>query len=208
MITVYLPLHDIMPKFAHAMPTSKSTDAMSTAANRKSDTKKLLKNREQSSATESMVTEKTDSDQANSQRLNIAELLESEYRGVSLYAMTMLVLVLAILWTGINVVEQIQNYHQQYNELARLKKEFRQSQIEHQRMLIEQQTFSATPQVSSRAVNELHMFYPTLSHRLIIHTNDTMLSKPSAMPPATLASSTYSSQAVNANGVAASQPSH
>ena len=38
-------------------------------------------------------------------------------------------------------------------------------------MLIEQQTFSATPQVTNRAVTELNMFYPNLSDRMIIHDN-------------------------------------
>ena len=35
-------------------------------------------------------------------------------------------------------------------------------------MLIEQQTFSATPQIASRAVAELGMFSPTLKDKLII----------------------------------------
>ena len=98
-------------------------------------------------------------------------MLDSEYRGVSLYAVAMLVLVIAMLWTGVSVVEQIQNYHQQYGELQTLKKQFRQLQMEHQRMLIEQQTFSATPQVMNRAVAELNMFYPNITDRMIIHDN-------------------------------------
>ena len=102
---------------------------------------------------------------------SIAEVLDSEYRGVSLYAVAMLVLVIAMLWTGVSVVEQIQNYHQKYGELQTLKKQFRQLQMEHQRMLIEQQTFSATPQVMNRAVAELNMFYPNITDRMIIHDN-------------------------------------
>ena len=102
---------------------------------------------------------------------SISEMLDTEYRGVSLYAVAMMLLVIAILWTGVSVVEQIQSYHQQYGELQKLKKQFRQLQMEHQRMLIEQQTFSATPQVTNRAVTELNMFYPNLSDRMIIHDN-------------------------------------
>ena len=102
---------------------------------------------------------------------SISEMLDTEYRGVSLYAVAMMLLVIAILWTGVSVVEQIQTYHQQYGELQKLKKQFRQLQMEHQRMLIEQQTFSATPQVTNRAVTELNMFYPNLSDRMIIHDN-------------------------------------
>lgn len=103
--------------------------------------------------------------------VSISEMLETEYRGISLYAVAMMLLIIAILWTGVSVVEQIQTYHQQYGELQKLKKQFRQLQIEHQRMLIEQQTFSATPQVTHRAVTELNMFYPNLSDRMIIHDN-------------------------------------
>ena len=110
---------------------------------------------------------------------SIAEVLDSEYRGVSLYAVAMLVLVIAMLWTGVSVVEQIQNYHQQYGELQTLKKQFRQLQMEHQRMLIEQQTFSGTPQVTNRAATELNMFYPDFSDRMIIHANGAVAKLPS-----------------------------
>lgn len=42
-------------------------------------------------------------------------------------------------------------------------------------MLIEQQTFSATPQVTNRAVSELNMFYPNVSDRMIINNNGTII---------------------------------
>ncbi|MFW2176755.1 MULTISPECIES: cell division protein FtsL [unclassified Moraxella] len=103
--------------------------------------------------------------------MSIIEVLESDYRGVSLYTVAMGILVIAILWTGVSVVEQIQSYHHRYGEMSKLKKEFRQLQVERQRMLIEQQTFSATPQVTQRAVAELNMFYPDLSDRMIVHAN-------------------------------------
>ena len=41
-------------------------------------------------------------------------------------------------------------------------------EVRHQRLLIEQQTFSATPQIASRAVAELGMYSPTLKDKLII----------------------------------------
>ena len=44
--------------------------------------------------------------------------------------------------------------------------------IEEQRLLIEQQTFSATPQVARRAVSELGMFFPVGEHRRIIAPAD------------------------------------
>lgn len=104
----------------------------------------------------------------------VADILETEYRGVSLYTVALLLLIVAILWTGVKVVQQIQSYHHTYGELSGLKRDFRQLQIERQRMLIEQQTFSATPQVTNRAVAELNMFYPNLSDRMIIHANKTV----------------------------------
>lgn len=114
----------------------------------------------------------------------ITDLLDADYHGVRLYSVAMLVLVVAILWTGLSVVEQVQTYQQHYTELSQLKKEFRHMQVERQRMLIEQQTFSATPQIVNRAVTQLHMFYPELSNRLIIratpHQADAL--PPSALP--------------------------
>mgnify|MGYP006401606865 FL=1 len=60
---------------------------------------------------------------------SISEMLDTEYRGVSLYTVAIMLLVIAILWTGVSVVEQIQTYHQQYGELQKLKKQFRQLQM-------------------------------------------------------------------------------
>lgn len=99
----------------------------------------------------------------------IADILDNEYRGISLYTVAMGLLIVAILWTGVKTAQQVQYYHQVYSEMTQLKQEFRQLQIERQRMLIEQQTFSATPQVTNRAVAQLNMFYPNLSDRMIIH---------------------------------------
>lgn len=100
------------------------------------------------------------------------EFMANEYKGVSIYAMTMAILIGLILWTGIATVQQVQAYHQQYGVLQQLKKDYRNLQIENQRLLIEQQTFSATPQIASRAVSELNMFYPQLSDRMIIQANN------------------------------------
>lgn len=100
---------------------------------------------------------------------NIDEVLNAKYQIITLYVVAMLWLVGLILWTAVQTVEQVQSYHHEYGRLQDLKKEFRQLQIERQRMLIEQQTFSATPQVTNRAVAELQMFYPNVSDRLIIN---------------------------------------
>lgn len=124
----------------------------------------------------------------------ITDLLDADYHGVRLYSVAMLVLVAAILWTGLSVVEQIQTYQQRYTELSELKQDFRQMQVERQRMLIEQQTFSATPQIVNRAVTQLHMFYPELSNRLIIRATP---SQANTLPPSAL--SAPDSQVSSAN---------
>ncbi|ELA09348.1 cell division protein FtsL [Moraxella macacae 0408225] len=100
---------------------------------------------------------------------DIYEILQNDYQGISPYYVALLLLVIAILWTGTQVVEQVQDYHENYSKLQVLKKSFRQMQVERQRLLIEQQTFSATPQVTNRAVSELNMFYPNVSDRIVIN---------------------------------------
>lgn len=124
----------------------------------------------------------------------ITDLLDADYHGVRLYSVAMLVLVAAILWTGLSVVEQVQTYQQRYTELSELKQDFRQMQVERQRMLIEQQTFSATPQIVNRAVTQLHMFYPELSNRLIIRATP---HQANTLPPSAL--SAPDSQVSSAN---------
>ncbi|MFL1732640.1 cell division protein FtsL [Moraxella oculi] len=78
------------------------------------------------------------------------------------------VLFIAIMHTGVKVVEQTQEHHEAYHQLQQLKKELVAMRIEEQQLLIEQQTFSATPQVARRAVSELGMFFPTGENRRII----------------------------------------
>lgn len=124
---------------------------------------------------------------------NIADWMDREYRGVSIYAVLMGMLLTLILWTGISTVRQIQAYHHQYTELQKTKKAYRQLQVEHQRLLIEQQTFSATPQIARRAVTELNMFYPKLSDRLIVQ-----------LPaPATVSATVTNNPAMSADAVTA-----
>lgn len=106
-----------------------------------------------------------------SEKLSELDGLISEQKSLSVYGLAMLVIILLILWTGVLTVEQVQDYHHQYTELQKLKREQRKLEIEHQRLLIEQQTFSATPQIAKRAVAELNMYYPQLSDRMILQSN-------------------------------------
>lgn len=101
---------------------------------------------------------------------NIHDVFSIHSQSQSVYLVGMVLLIMLILWTAVATVEQVQSYHNEYSQLQVLKREFRQLQIERQKMLIEQQTFSATPQVTNRAVSELNMFYPNISDRLIINS--------------------------------------
>lgn len=90
----------------------------------------------------------------------------------------LVVLIIAIIWTGVSISVQTQARHEAYRNLQTLKKELTQMQVEEQRLLIEQQTFSATPQVARRAVSELGMFFPTGDNRRVITpTTDTQPNK-------------------------------
>ena len=99
---------------------------------------------------------------------DIGELFVQRFSIVRAYVAILLLLSAAIVWSGIKTAESIQQYHQDYKALHDMKKQERTLQIEHQRLLIEQQTFSATPQIASRAVSELGMFTPTFKDKLII----------------------------------------
>ncbi len=99
---------------------------------------------------------------------DIGELFVRRFNVVSIYVVVLLLLAAAIVWSGIKTAEEVQQYHQDYKTLQDMKKQERKLQVEHQRLLIEQQTFSATPQIASRAVAELGMYSPTLKDKLII----------------------------------------
>lgn len=102
----------------------------------------------------------------------VAELFEKRFGNISLYAVIMFALAVAILWTGVETTAQVQTYYQDYRELQELKKELRILEIEHQRLLIEQQTFSATPQIAARAVSELRMFSPRVKDTLVLQPQE------------------------------------
>lgn len=105
---------------------------------------------------------------ASSPTTDIGEIFARRFSAVSIYAVVLLMLAGIIVWSGIQTAKGVQQYHQDYKTLQDMKKQERKLQVEHQRLLIEQQTFSATPQIASRAVSELGMYSPTLKDKLII----------------------------------------
>lgn len=114
--------------------------------------------------------------------MDIGELFVQRFSIVRIYVAVLLLLAAAIVWSGIKTAESIQQYHQDYKALQDMKKQERMLQIEHQRLLIEQQTFSATPQIASRAVAELGMYTPTFKDKLIIQPG-TAAAVPEAASP-------------------------
>ncbi len=111
---------------------------------------------------------------------DIGELFVRRFNVVSIYVVILLLLAAAIIWSGIKTAEGVQQYHQDYKTLQDMKKQERKLQIEHQRLLIEQQTFSATPQIASRAAAELGMFSPGLEDKLIIQPGAAVALMPAA----------------------------
>lgn len=84
------------------------------------------------------------------------------------YWFAMLALMLGIMVSAMMVIRQTQVRHETYAGLFALQKDYRKMHTEEQRLLIEQQTFSATPVVAKRAVTDLKMFYPDDAHRKVI----------------------------------------
>lgn len=105
---------------------------------------------------------------SSSQSMDVGEMFSQRFNLAGFYVLILLLLAIGIVWSGIKTAEGIQHYHQDYKTLQDMKKQERHLQIEHQRLLIEQQTFSATPQIASRAVAELGMYTPTFKDKLII----------------------------------------
>lgn len=96
--------------------------------------------------------------------------LRSQTGSLSIMGLRLLlvILVVAVMFTGVKIAVQTQMHHESYRKLQQLKKELTVMQVEQQRLLIEQQTFSATPQVARRAVSELGMFFPVGDSRRVI----------------------------------------
>lgn len=86
----------------------------------------------------------------------------------SVLRVILIILIMLIFWTALSIVKQTNERHQVHIDIRKLEIELAQLRTEEQRLMIEQQTFSATPQVASRAVSELGMFFPTGENRRVI----------------------------------------
>lgn len=84
------------------------------------------------------------------------------------YWFMIVVLLAGMLVTAILTVEQTQKRHTLYQQIAVMRADIHALQIEEERLIIEQQTFSATPTIAKRSAIELKMFYPDDKHRLVL----------------------------------------
>lgn len=114
------------------------------------------------------ISGKPNARRTSSNHSDVGAMFAQRFNVVNIYVVVLLLLAASIIWSGIKTAETVQQYHQDYRTLQDMKKQQRTLQVEHQRLLIEQQTFSATPQIASRAVAELGMYSPTLEDKLII----------------------------------------
>lgn len=92
---------------------------------------------------------------------------------MGIYVFVMVVLAVMIVVMAVRLSGQVQKYRQDYKMLQDMKSEYRKLQVEHQKLLIEQQTFSAMPIITSRAVHELGMRLPSSADKLILQPNIT-----------------------------------
>lgn len=122
--------------------------------------------------------------QAADQQAVMADMLAKRFGGISMYLVLMVALATAIVATGVVTTQQIQQYRQDYKTLLDMRRQYHQLQVEHQRLLIEQQTFSATPQIAARAVAELGMYAPSLQDKMILQPTATTPSVSSTTKPA------------------------
>lgn len=113
-------------------------------------------------------------DELDSTSMELTDILSKRYRANNFYPLIMFILALGIVWTAVLTAEQVQQYHNDYMRLQKMKVEHRNLQIENQRLIIEQQTFSATPQIASRAVTQLGMYSPSTKDKLILQPASTV----------------------------------
>lgn len=95
-------------------------------------------------------------------------IASSDFTPGRMYWFVVAVLLMAVIILGVMNVEQIQERHKVYRELSVARQDYRTMRTEEERLIIEQQTFSATATVAQRAVTELGMFYPSQTHRIIV----------------------------------------
>lgn len=113
----------------------------------------------------------------NVQKLICNQISQDNNNWIIMLRVVFVILLLLIFSTAIAVVQQTQEHHLNSSKLRNKNLEYNQLRIEYQRLLIEQQSFSSTPQVAQRAINQLGMFFPVGKNRLIIDPTMTKTNK-------------------------------
>ncbi len=122
--------------------------------------------------TKNMTTIKT-TDTADEYSTDVSEqaverIISQQFTDSKGFIILMSLLVIAILYSSIATATQIQHYRQDYGKLQQMKQDYLKLQVEHRRLLLEQQTFSTTQQIAHRAVSELNMYFPAATNKLIL----------------------------------------
>lgn len=84
------------------------------------------------------------------------------------YWFVLLVLVVVIVVTAVKTSKQTYERHAVYNQLMQAREQAYELDIEHQRLIVEQQTFSTTPIVAKDAVSKLGMYYPSKEQKFTL----------------------------------------
>ena len=79
-----------------------------------------------------------------------------------------IILLVLVFVSAIMVVFQVFEYRHDYRELSAFNREKDDLNAEWGRLLIEQQTFSATAQIGTRAVTQLRMYSPPVAQTVVI----------------------------------------
>lgn len=77
-------------------------------------------------------------------------------------------LVIAIIFSAWLVVTQVFSYRHDYRTYTKMIRERDKIMVTRGQLLIEQQTFGATPQIGTRAVTQLRMFSPPATQTVVM----------------------------------------
>ncbi|XID75141.1 cell division protein FtsL [Alkanindiges sp. WGS2144] len=79
-------------------------------------------------------------------------------------------LVVVLVGSAMSVVHQVFLYREEFKQLQKVRSQREKLDVEWSRLLIEQQTFGATPQIGGRAVISLRMYSPPPSQTVVLAT--------------------------------------
>ena len=83
-----------------------------------------------------------------------------------------LLLIISVVGSAMLLAHQVFMYRQDFRALQQVQQARKQLDMEWGQLLIEQQTFGATPQIGSRAVMTLRMYSPPPAQTVILTSQD------------------------------------